>query len=87
MDEKVITAKVLEIAEQLFCDSEPMQDQPDNLFYTYGMTSIDVLEYLLAIEGALGFEFDDADLTEATLVDRKRLVDIIASAIGDKVSR
>lgn len=87
MDQQVILAKIEEIAVQLFRDTEPMSDQPENLFYTYSMTSIDVLEYLLAIETEFGFEFDDSDLTEATVTDRARLVNLILHSLNDKVSQ
>jgi len=85
MEREIALAQIEGIAAQLFRDTEKMEGQPDNYVYTYRLTSIDVLEFLLAVESEFGFELDDADLTEQTLMDRNKLLDIVMNVAGERV--
>jgi acyl carrier protein len=51
----------------------------DNLLLRYGFTSLDALEYLLALEEEFGITFEDEDLNEEVLSSADRLADYIMS--------
>lgn len=86
MERESIQQQVLEIAGKLFNNAEPLEGASDNLVHTYRMTSIDVLEFLLAIESEYSFEFEDDDLNEATLADINRLLDRIEGKLDQRMA-
>ena len=76
-----IKEKVFEVAGKLFSQDTKAAENEENLVDAFGMTSIDVLEFLLAIETEFEFEFDDEYLDETTLQDINVLLGYIAEQI------
>ncbi|WP_028561749.1 phosphopantetheine-binding protein [Paenibacillus pinihumi] len=85
MQRETIRQKVQEIAGKLFINTEPLEGAPDNFVHTYRMTSIDVLEFLLAIESEYEFEFEDDCLNENTLTDLNLLLNLIEAALKKRI--
>lgn len=77
MERNEIKEKVFEVAGKLFDQDTAKFLDKENLVDAFSMTSIDVLEFLLAIETEFDFEFDDEYLDETTLQDINVLLDYI----------
>nr|WP_297935795.1 phosphopantetheine-binding protein [uncultured Lachnoclostridium sp.] len=77
MERNEIKEKVFEVAGKLFGQDTAEFLDKENLVDAFSMTSIDVLEFLLAIETEFDFEFDDEYLDETTLQDINVLLDYI----------
>lgn len=77
MERNEIKEKVFEVAGKLFGQDTTEFLDKENLVDAFNMTSIDVLEFLLAIETEFDFEFDDEYLDETTLQDINVLFDYI----------
>jgi acyl carrier protein len=76
-----IENKIYEISEKLFRDQKVVRDDQTDFVQKFQMTSIDVLEFLLAIEMEYDFEFDDEYLVEATL----RNIDILKDYVENRL--
>lgn len=76
-----IKERVFDVAVNLFGEEAKEQFEEKDLVNALGMSSIDVLEFLLAIETEFDFEFDDEVLDETTLKDIDVLIDYIESKI------
>lgn len=78
MERNEIKRNVCRVAENLFKEQADIEKDNNNFIEKFRMTSIDVLEFLLAIESEFDFEFEDEYLDESTLEDVNRLLDYIS---------
>lgn len=81
MQQLQIKDRVFEVAAKLFGEEASIHKEDKNLVEAFGMSSIDVLEFLLAIETEFDFEFDDEALDETTLQNVDNLIGYINSKI------
>lgn len=77
MNRDKIKEKVITIATNMFRRKIEGVFEATNLVEYFNMVSVDVLEYLLAIESEYDFEFDDDALDEKTLQSGERLLNAI----------
>lgn len=77
MEKEQIKKEAYIIAAKLYHEEVDLKDEIINFVERFRMTSIDVLEYLLAIETEFDFEFEDDYLNESILKDSQVLYDYI----------
>lgn len=71
------------IAEEMirFSGRTPISgDKDESLIHAYGMTSVDVLEYLLIVEEEFGIDFADEELNADMVSSVRHLADHVIAA-------